>query len=129
MKSFDIFTFDFRESQKEVAEFRQLLQTKSSLKERDDILPFFRDRPQLCAMCSVLGPARDSVDRIALEYDLFGDFACDLVLGSWDQKAYSFIEFEDAQPESIFKQIGRKASRDWSSRSIWPKASTRAASV
>lgn len=67
-------------------------------------------------MCGVLSPALGIVDRVALEYDLFGDFACDLALGDWERKAYCFIEFENAEPQSIFEKVGKKATRDWSRR-------------
>src|SRR5207248_10727782 len=46
----------------------------------------------------------------------FGDFSCDLVVGDSGAKGYSFIEFEDAGPRSIFVQQGQKATREWSPR-------------
>jgi antiviral defense system Shedu protein SduA len=116
MKAFRSIAFDFLRSEKEVDEFEKLLQNNTSLQERKDILPFFRKREQLCAMCSVLSPEISVVDRVALEYDLFGDFACDLALGDWDRKAYCFIEFEDAEPQSIFEKAGKKANRNWGRR-------------
>lgn len=44
-------------------------------------------------------------DKIAYEFDLWGKFKCDLVLGCSTIKSYVFIEFEDAKEESIFKKI------------------------
>ena len=55
-------------------------------------------------------------DRLAWEFDLFGDFACDLAIGEWFTKRYCFIEFEDADTNSIFVQQARKATREWSPR-------------
>ncbi len=118
MKTFDTITFDLLESERQVNEFERLLEERPSLKEKTDILPFFRSRPHLSAMCGVLSPALviGPVDRIALEYDLFGDYACDLALGDWNRKAYCFIEFEDAEPQSIFQKAGKKATREWGRR-------------
>lgn len=118
MKTFDPITFDLVRSEKAVQEFERLLGRYPSLKEKRDILPFFYRRPHLCALCGVLSPAIGAVDvdRVAVEYDLFGDFACDLVLGDWDRKAYCFIELEDAEPQSIFQKAGKKATREWGRR-------------
>jgi hypothetical protein len=54
-------------------------------------------------------------DRFAHEFDIFGRFACDLVAGDWARRAYVFVEFEDAAPESIFVQTNRKTP-EWSRR-------------
>jgi len=116
MKTFDTIAFDFVRSEKAVLDFESLLRKNPSLKEKKDILPFFHRRPQLCALYGVLSPVIGAVDRVAREYDLFGDFACDLALGDWDRKAYCFIEFEDAEPQSIFQKAGQKATREWGRR-------------
>jgi Domain of unknown function (DUF4263) len=116
MKSFDATAFDYYQTEKEVNEFEAFLNKHQSLKERKDILPFFRKRLHLSSMCGVLGPSIGEVDRLAWEYDLFGDFVCDLVVGDWERKSYCFIEFEDAEPQSIFEKVGKKATRDWGRR-------------
>ena len=38
-------------------------------------------------------------DLLAWEYDLFGDFSCDLVVGDSVRKAFNFIEFEGDRPD------------------------------
>ncbi len=44
----------------------------------------------------------------AFEYDLFGDFVADLVVGDARAGAYTFVEFEDARRNSVFAtQQGR----------------------
>jgi hypothetical protein len=53
---------------------------------------------------------------VAYEYDLFGDFACDLVVGDSVTRTYGFIEFEDASPNSIFVQRGARVTPEWSPR-------------
>lgn len=42
MKAFNTIAFDLLQSEKEVSQFDQLLQKHPSLKEKRDILPFFR---------------------------------------------------------------------------------------
>jgi hypothetical protein len=117
MTPFTPITFDYARSVKEVAEFRVHLDSKDQLDERKDVLRFFRDRPQLCAMCAVLSPLLgDAVDRYAREFSLFGELTCDLVLGDSKRMTHCFIEFEGAGPDSIFKSAGKKVTRDWSSK-------------
>ncbi len=117
MKTLATFVHDPVLGRKEVLELRDLLAAKPDLKEKKDILPFFRKRLQLSGACGfyynagVLRP-----DRLAWEYDLFGDFACDLVVGDWAKKNYTFVEFEDAGPKSLFVHQGKRTTRAWSPR-------------
>ena len=55
-------------------------------------------------------------DRIAYEYDIFGDFKADLVVGDSESGWYAFIEFESASQASIFQTKRNKTTPDWSSR-------------
>lgn len=67
----------------------------------------------------MIGPynsALKSLDRLAWQYPIFGDFRCDFAIGDWKRKAYTFVEFEDARPNSLFVKQGEKATRAWSSR-------------
>ncbi len=115
MKSLQTIDFDPTSFTKELGEFASLLKTKAELSERDDLLPLFRRSPNLIAMLGNLHPGITSVDRIAYEYDLFGDFACDFVVGDSKRSAYCFIEFEDAKKNSIFMPSLR-ATSDWATR-------------
>jgi hypothetical protein len=116
MKTFRSVRFDLARARKEFGQLRSLLDGHASLEERKQILPFFQERLHLSLLCGLLGGNLSRVDLIAWEYDLFGDFACDLVVGNSVEKGFCFIEFEDAGPNSIFGKKGKKAQRDWSSR-------------
>jgi hypothetical protein len=37
-----------------------------------------------------------------LEFDIFGDFTCDLANGDSTSKTFFLVEFEDAGPDSLF---------------------------
>ena len=108
--------FEPRICRSQLAEFRQLLQSKQSLSERDDILPFFRERRHLSAFVGSYHPQINRFDRVAFEYDIFGDFTADLVVGDSLKKSYCFVEFEDATPNSIFVAKAGKSSPEWSLR-------------
>ena len=99
---------------KELKEFNNLLDSSRFLSEQDDILPFFR-KNQLPLAIGAYYHAILQTDRIAFEYDLFGDFACDLVIGDSTRRAYCFVEFENAAENSIFRQSKRNVS-EWSPR-------------
>jgi hypothetical protein len=116
MKDFLPVTFDYAACEKEVKELADLLATRSSLKESRDILPFFKARPQLSALCGHYNPNMGRHDRVAWEYDLFGDFACDVAVGDSVKQTYTFLEFEDAGSKSLFTRQGKKATREWSAR-------------
>ncbi|HEV3384007.1 MAG TPA: Shedu anti-phage system protein SduA domain-containing protein [Gemmata sp.] len=118
MKAFEPIAFDYVQCKVEVATLEQLLAANPSLNERKTILPFFKKHRQVAALCGVVSSFLSTgvVDRIAWEYDLFGEYAADLVVGDSVRSVYCFIEFEDAKPNSIFHKKGKKAARDWSPR-------------
>lgn len=115
MKHFDPHVLAIEECREEVAALQDLLSQTADLPERR-IRAFFRSHRHLSALCGLYGPEIARFDRIAWEYDLFGDFACDLVVGDAVQKAYCFIELEDAGPKSLFVREGKKSTRAWSPR-------------
>lgn len=116
MKSFVPVSFDCLLYKKEVQDLQQLLTTRPSLKERKDVLPFFKARPHLSALCGLYNTDMTLPNLVAWEFDLFGDFSCDLAVGDSTKKLYTFVEFEDAGPKSLFVKQGKKATREWSDR-------------
>jgi hypothetical protein len=109
--------FSKKVAQQEVVQFKQLLDahSHSTLREREHILPFFRGHRQLAALIGVRNPDIIKPDRIAFEFDIFGDYKADLVVGDSQAHQYCFVEFEDAAATSIFKKSAR-ATPDWSHR-------------
>jgi len=116
MKHFETLAFSAEQCRKELAELQSLLAARSELKEAQDILPFLRARQHLAAFIGSRNPDIFRFDRIAFEYDLFGDYACDLVVGDSQTNTYGFIELEDAAPNSIFVRRGAKETPEWSTR-------------
>lgn len=116
MKTFLKHTFDPNACLNEVTDLRSLLNAKAVLSERNDILPFFRARPNLSAFLGSYFPKLRSFDRLAYEYQLFGDLSCDLVVGDSTTGWYCFIEFENADEHSIFQTKRPKTTPEWSTR-------------
>lgn len=116
MKGFDTYAFDLKQCRVELDELGELLSGHSHLQERKHVLPFFQARRHLSAFIGSYFPYLASPDRLAYEYDLFGDFACDLAVGDSMTGQYCFVEFEDATATSLFVAKGTKATLEWSPR-------------
>ncbi|OWK46912.1 Shedu anti-phage system protein SduA domain-containing protein [Fimbriiglobus ruber] len=100
----------------ETDEFGDLLRTKAELSEKYDIQPFFKSRVQVSAFVGSfmlnIGPAT----HICFEYNFFGDYAADLVLGDKAHRRFCVVEFEDGRLQSIFRPSPSGNSRVWSPR-------------
>ncbi len=107
--------FDYKLCLQEAREFQTFLGAQQTLRERSEVLPFFKARKHLSAFMGAYNSQIFNYNRLAHEYNFFGDFACDLVAGDWDRRSYVLVEFEDARPNSIFKTRGRRTP-EWSPR-------------
>jgi hypothetical protein len=115
MKQFRPIELNRTQAQRELAEYRNLLESPQ-LSERRDLLPFFRERLQLAALMGFYNTRLTEHDRIAVELDLFGDFNADFAVGSSRTHQYCFIEFEDATSRSIFRPSTNRSLPVWSNR-------------
>lgn len=116
MKEFVHHNISIKNCIQELRAFEELLAVKPELKEREDILPFFKHHLNLAAFLGTYIPDIANPDRIATEYDLFGDFTCDLAVGDSTSQTFLLVEFEDAKPDSLFTKHANKATPEWSPR-------------
>jgi Domain of unknown function (DUF4263) len=116
MKTLGKFSLSLPQCKKELVAFKKLLDSKQSLSERNDILPFFKAHKHLSALVGSYNPKINSFDRIATEFGLFGDYACDLLIGDSVSHHFCFVEFEDASPTSVFTKKKGKSTPEWSPR-------------
>jgi Domain of unknown function (DUF4263) len=118
MKQFDTFTIDFKRCRIELAGLKDLLDRfeNESLKEREHVLSFFTENVHVAALVGLVAPDIAYVDRLAYEFDFFGDYAADLAIGDSKRREYCFVEFENAAPDSIFKKTRKKSALEWSPR-------------
>jgi len=116
VKSFNTIAWSASRCRREVEELQRLLGSSRSLPERQTLLPFFRARPHLVALCGWYSSALLKYDLVAFEYDLFGDFACDLVVGDSKRCAFGFIEIEAGSPNALFVKRRPRSSPAWSPR-------------
>lgn len=119
MNPFHTLAINKKQVKLDLDDFRDLLNdpARPNLKERDDILPFFKKHPQLSAFIGRYNI--DIVDYKEIsychEFDIFGDHVADLAIGDATTNAYCFVEFENAEETSIFKRTP-KLTPEWSTR-------------
>lgn len=116
MKTLERFSLNLPKCKEELLAFKDLLDSRQTLSERDDILPFFKANKHLAALIGSYNPRINSFDRLATEFNLFGDYSCDLVVGDSHSHNYCFVEFEDASPTSVFTKRRGKTTPEWSAR-------------
>ncbi|MEI7594490.1 MAG: Shedu anti-phage system protein SduA domain-containing protein [Bacteroidota bacterium] len=103
-KLFKDILFDYNQFKTELTEFETFLNLKKELSEQKDIQPFFKARPLLSSQIATAIASISLPNKIAFEYNIFGDFGCDLAIGNTENNTYCFIEFEDARKNSLFKE-------------------------
>lgn len=101
---------------KEWGEFNDLLKSTSELNERIDVLPFFKNRYDLSILISFYFPLIMKSDRFAHEFEIYGDFVADLIIGDSANHRYLLVEFENGTPNSVFTHKKNKATPDWAPR-------------
>jgi hypothetical protein len=108
--------FDTARFQGELQAFGDLLKSKADLSEKDDILPFFRGHKHLTAYMGTFALNIAVATEICFEYEFFGDFKADILLGSRQEAAFCVVEFEDGKQDSIFKKQPKRKNPEWSAR-------------
>jgi len=107
--------YDEAQARRDLGELQALLAPGVPLQEARDILPFVADHADL--FCLLAGYNNQAVvfDRLGAEISFMGQFRADLIAGDSTRRAYSFVEFEDAEYDSIFEDT-RRQQEAWSRR-------------
>lgn len=116
MKELDSVVFDRVRCRQELDRLQALLASKTEFSERDDLLPLFKSCSQLAAFIGSIIPGIGPASRLAYEFDVFGNYTADLMIGNPEKKAYCAIEMEDARPNSILNQTTGRAAKEWGRR-------------
>jgi len=107
--------FDPATFRQELHEFDLVLKNTTNLKEREDITPFFKLRKHLTAYIGTLYLRVAVATEICFEFDITGNFAADVLLGSKAANQFCIVEFEPGEEDAIFKKQSRK-NPEWSAR-------------
>jgi hypothetical protein len=108
--------FDPATFQQELQAFDTLLKSSAGLSEQRDILPFFKKNKHLTAYLGTFALNIAVATEICFEFDFFGDFRADLLLGSKQEKEFCVVEFEDGKQDAIFKRQKKRKHPEWSAR-------------
>ncbi|UXH76572.1 DUF4263 domain-containing protein [Roseateles amylovorans] len=77
---------------------------KKPLKERDQVLRFFQQRAQLCALTGMIWGNLLNPDRFSFELNLGGAYRPDFVVGCSQSRNVLLVEFEDGEAKSLFER-------------------------
>lgn len=116
MKHLASHSLDPSECRKEWNEFSRLLTSKRVLGERKDVLPFFKKSHHLSTLICNYLPKIKNPDRFAHEYQIYGDFVADLIVGDASVQKFLLVEFENGSPDGIFTKSAGKSTPEWSHR-------------
>lgn len=87
----------------QLGELRDYLNVNPRLSE-SAVRDFIVARPQIIASFGLLNSAVDRIDRWAPGLDLIAKHECDFVVGDNNRCAYTLVELEEANPESIYQR-------------------------
>jgi Domain of unknown function (DUF4263) len=114
MKSFEPFQIDRNLNKHQLELFEKLLTTQDDLSEDKDLRPFFNQNPHFTAAIAEI--FHIDVNCLAFEFDLWGDFRCDIAIGDSRSNTYCLVEIEDAKKDSIFKKQDKRGLAEFSAR-------------
>jgi hypothetical protein len=116
VKNLQPHTLDPKHCRIEWKDLAALLASNSVLSETKHVLPFFKNRHNLSLLICSYFPKIKAPDRLAHEYEIYGDFVADLIVGDSSVHHYLLVEFENGAADSVFKQKGKKSTPDWAPR-------------
>lgn len=96
--------------------FDQLLKSKGDLSEAGDIQPFFKNNRHFTAYLGTFAPNITVATEVCFEFEFFGDFKADILLGSRRAREFCVVEFENGDQNAIFKKQKRRKNPEWSAR-------------
>lgn len=104
MKTFDDFAFDPWQCRRELAELSLKTKAPEVFSEHGDILGWFQNHKHLSAFIGAYFPYLAHPDRLAFDYDLFGNYRCDIAIGDSDSGEFCFVA------------LGGVGGKDWDGR-------------
>lgn len=115
MSLFETIQLDYHKAESELAELKSFLQSNQTFSETA-IIAELKKRLHLSSLIGSLIPGVKKPNRYKFEFSISGVFRADLVVGSSDQRAFVFVEFEDGNRNSLFGPGRTNQLRDWSRR-------------
>jgi hypothetical protein len=113
-KDFTEVAFNHVQFKKELEQFRELLNAKRILGERE-IQELFKASLHLTAYIGTTLGNIGVAKLVAYEFQIMGDYGADIVFGN-PEKQFCFVELENGAPDSVLEKVGKKSTKEWSKR-------------
>jgi antiviral defense system Shedu protein SduA len=113
-KDFTEVAFNLVQFKKELDQFRDLLNLKKTIGERE-IQELFKASPHLTAHLGMTFGNIGVAKQVAYEFEIMGDYGADIVFGQ-PAKQFCLVELENADPDSVLEKVGKKSTKEWSRR-------------
>jgi hypothetical protein len=98
--------FDASKLEEELKAFEFLL-TKPNLREQKHVLPFFKKHKHLTSYMGTFAPNIGPATHLCFEYEFFGDFRADILLGNLQAK--EFVSSSLRRPRTtVFSRNSRR---------------------
>lgn len=110
---FDEHKFDIAKAQRELGEFKTLLDTNTALRERAQVLAGFKRWPNLCALFGKFHGQIGIADLIKREFGIARLLRTDLTVSLKGSTNFCLVEFEGAGNNDIFKGGNNKTVSEW----------------
>ena len=113
-KDFTEVAFNHVQVKKELDQFRELLNSKKTLGERE-IQALFKASLHLTAYIGTTFGNIGVAKQVAYEFQILGDYGADIVFGN-PEKQFCFVELENGDADSVLERVGKKSTKEWSKR-------------
>lgn len=113
-KDFTEVAFNHVQFKMELDQFRDLLNSKKILGERE-IQELFKASLHLTAYIGTTFGNIGVAKQVAYEVQIMGDYGADIVFGN-REKQFCFVELENGGPDSVLEKVGKKSTKEWSKR-------------
>lgn len=111
-KDFTDVAFNPVQFKKELEQFRDLLNSKKVLGERE-IQNLFKASLHLTAYIGTTFGNIGVAKLVAYEFEIMGDYRVDIVFGN-PERQFCFVELESGDPKAVLEKVGKKATKEWS---------------
>lgn len=112
------FKINYNDLEGEIILFKNMLDSKDELNEREDIISFIKVNHNFAAFLAALNSDVVEYTFLKSEFSLQNKFYIDLAIGDKERGAFCFIEFEDGKKDSIFTKEKDGGKSDFSSRFV-----------
>jgi hypothetical protein len=113
-KDFTEVTFNHIQFKKELNKFRDLLNSKNTLGERE-MQELFEASLHLTAYIGTTLGNIGVAKLVAYQFEIMGDYRADFVFGN-REKQFCLVELENGDADSVLERVDKKSTKEWSKR-------------